>query len=82
MNPDPRRYVRGGRTVNDYDQRRDDAVNMRLLGAPAASVAAWLSAIGKAERASDPCPSWADLERLAPSLPIDRSVFSPEPSDD
>lgn len=55
--------------MSEYEERRDDVVNVRLLGAPAKSAAAWLSAIGKAERDGLPCPDWPALERIAPSLP-------------
>ncbi len=61
-----------------YEQARSDAVMFRLLGAPARSAAAWLSAIDKAERAGEPCPDWATLERIAPSLPME-PVATPEP---
>jgi hypothetical protein len=53
---------------DDYAQRREDIVNTLLLGAPAKSAAAWLSAVDRAERDGRPCPSWGELERLAPSL--------------
>jgi hypothetical protein len=57
--------------VTDYEQRRADVLTVRLLGAPAQSAAAWLSAINRAERAGEPCPDWPTLERIASSLPLD-----------
>lgn len=57
--------------MTDYEQRRKDILNVRLLGAPAKSAAAWLSAVDRAERAGLPCPTWAELEKLAPSLPME-----------
>ena len=57
------------RIPTDYQQRRDDLLIFLAGGAPARSAAAWLSAIDKAERDGRPCPSWDELERIAPSLP-------------
>lgn len=57
--------------MTDYDQTRADIINIRLLGAPAKSCAAWLSAVDKAERDGRPCPTWAELEAIAPSLPME-----------
>lgn len=56
--------------LNPYEERRREAVYLRIGGAPAESVAAWLSKIDKAERDGRPCPSWADLEEYAASLPL------------
>lgn len=57
--------------MTDYDRRRVEIVNIRLLGAPARSCAAWLSTVDRAEREGAPCPGWDELERIAPSLPAD-----------
>lgn len=54
--------------INIYQQRRDDTLLFLLGGSPAKSAAAWLSAIDKAERNNTPCPSWDELERIAPSI--------------
>jgi hypothetical protein len=65
--------------VSDYEQRRADIINVRLLGAPARSAAAWLSAVDKAERDGAPCPDWDQLETIASSLPVGApSVSTPE----
>ena len=61
----------GGDRVSDYEQRRDEALLFRLGGSPARSAAAWLSAINRAERDGLPCPDWGELERIAPSLPLE-----------
>lgn len=55
--------------MTPYEDRRRQVIDVRLLGAPAASAAAWLSAIDKAERAGEPCPDWPTLEQIATSLP-------------
>ena len=60
--------------MTDYEQRRGDIISVRLLGAPARSAAAWLSAVDRAEREGRPCPTWDELERLAPSLPMVRAA--------
>jgi len=65
------RALRGDPAVTDYELARKDIVNIRLLGAPAKSAAAWLSAVNKAERDGKPCPSWDELEKIAPSLPME-----------
>jgi hypothetical protein len=54
--------------VSDYEDRRREAALFTLGGAPAKSSAAWISAIDKAERDGDPCPDWATLEQVAPSV--------------
>ena len=51
-----------------YEQARQDLLIFLAGGSPAKSAAAWLSAIDKAEREGKPCPDWAELERIAPSL--------------
>jgi hypothetical protein len=61
--------------VADFRQRMSDVLHIRLLGAPAKSAAAWVSAIEKAERDGRPCPTWAELEEIASSLPIDRKLL-------
>jgi hypothetical protein len=55
---------------SSYDERRHEATMLRLGGASAESAAHWLSAISKAEQAGQPCPSWAELEIIAPSRPV------------
>lgn len=62
--------------MTDYEERRSDIINIRLLGAPAKSAAAWLSAVDKAERDGRSCPGWDELERIASSLPPETS-FDP-----
>jgi hypothetical protein len=54
----------------DYDQRRHEILLLRAGGAPAASAGTWLSAVTLAEHKGLPVPSWDELERLAPSLPL------------
>lgn len=55
--------------MSDYEKTRQQVVMFRLGGSPARSAAAWLSAIDKAEREGKSCPTWMELEMLAPSLP-------------
>jgi hypothetical protein len=52
-----------------FEERRSDILLFLAGGSPARSAAAWLSAVDRAQREGRPCPSWDELERIAPSLP-------------
>lgn len=58
-----------------YEERRRQIALFVLGGAPAASAAAWLSAVDKAEREGLLCPKWSELEALAPSVLRERPRF-------
>ena len=52
----------------NFEQRRKDIMLFLLGGVPAKTAAAWLSAVDKAERNNSPCPTWPELESIAPSV--------------
>lgn len=52
----------------EYAKRVEQVMLLRLGGAPASSCVTWIKAISRTEQDGTPCPTWAELERLAPSV--------------
>lgn len=52
-----------------FAERKHQIVLFRFGGVPAKTCAAWLSAVEKAQYRGERCPTWPELEAIAPSLP-------------
>lgn len=49
-----------------FEERLEQIVNMRLTGASRTSCAVWVTAVMRANREGRPCPTWPELEAIAP----------------